>query len=135
MGMIVSGAFFTWLLFEASRLGEEKVAVFFSGVTSLVSIAAGFLAAFYFFVASRSTRFLEEIRTTQTFRVLIQTTRHALFASVLSIAACLLCMVYAPVLAWPIKDSDYLAMGAVLFLSYLVGTFWRCMVLFKRLTE
>lgn len=135
LGMLASGLFFAWLLLEASKLGSDEVAVFFSGVTSLVSIAAGFLAAFYFFVASRSTRFLEEIRTTATFSTLLETTRHALFSSVFAIGVCLWCMVYVPKLSWPLLSSDYLAFGAIFFLAYMVGTFWRCMVLFRRLTE
>ncbi|MEQ8902372.1 MAG: hypothetical protein RID11_03880 [Roseovarius sp.] len=134
VGALVSGVYLSWLLYSASNIGDASVTVFYSGVTALVSIASGFLAAFYFFVASRSTPFLEQIRTTPTFEALLVTTRHALVMSIILIATCLASMVFVPKFSLENQGPDWLAVITLVLLAYMFGTFWRCMVLFKKLT-
>jgi hypothetical protein len=132
---LVVSVFLFWLSFVASGLGRAEVSAFYSGVTALVSISAGFIAALYFFVAARSTVFLEQIRNTPTFQTLIKLVRHALMFSLISVAICLTNMVLSPVLTFPLRLSDIWAIFSIVFLSYVFGSFWRCMLLFRQLTK
>lgn len=134
-GLVICAGFISWLYWEASSLGSSEIALLFSGLTALLSITAGFIGAFYFFMAARSTSFLEQIRESKSFREIIRLTRHAFLTSLIAIGLCLRNMIFTPPLASPIGVEDVLPGLSVLFMAYVFGTFWRCMQLFRSLAE
>ncbi len=128
--------FMFWLHVSESR--EKNVGALFSNLMALLSIFSGFVASFYFFVASRGNVFLSKIENTKTFDSLLRLTKASLELSFLSIIFIFFLAGYAPVANWECVwrlDVE----SASVFLGFLltgltVSNFVMCMKLFLQLT-
>lgn len=145
LGWAISCVFFVYLYLVASTAGGNLVGDLFSGFVALVAVSSGFVGAFYFFLASRSTQFLERAQGTRAFNDLLALVRHAFVVSVISIAFCLRCLVVSQPLrpdffrelslrAIADRESVFVLL-TILLLGYVMGTFWRCMNLFDQLAR
>jgi hypothetical protein len=128
--------FVFWLHISESR--EKNVGVLFSNLMALLSIFSGFVASFYFFVASRGNVFLSKIENTNTFDSLLRLTKVSLELSFVSIIFVFFLAGYAPVGRWDSVWRLDIEIASV-FLGFLltgltVSNFVRCMKLFLKLT-
>lgn len=137
------GIFLTVILFifwrHLSLSYPSNISALFSNLLALLSIFSGFVASFYFFVASRGNTFLEVIQKTSTFDSLLKLTKVALELSFLSIVYVFILAGYAPVAKsvkwWEIDAVNVSAALCFLMTGVTVSNFVRCMRLFLKLTN
>lgn len=135
IGFVVSSIALGYLYLKASEIGSDRVGTFFAGLANLASVAGGFIGAFYFFVAARSTTFLQKVETTKLFKDLLLLIRFSFLVSLILIFTCLRNMVFMPVANLSVV-SDFGFPAASIFLAGLFfGLLWECMAIFRRLTE
>lgn len=117
----------------------ENVSALFSNLLALVSIFSGFVASFYFFVASRGNTFLAKIERTSTFEALLKLTKASLELSFVSIFYIFFLAGYAPVSKcadwWAIDFANASVATSFLMTGMTVSNFVRCMQLFLKLTN
>jgi hypothetical protein len=103
----------------------------FSGVFDLLTIFTGFVATFFVFIAARQNVFLEKIKHTATFKMMLGLLRFTLLWSVAMIFATYVLMVLNPKDIATFSPTQF----AIAFWFYNLGligfNFWRCIVQFN----
>lgn len=93
-----------------SRGDSYNVSAIYSGVFGILAIFAGFLATFLVFVATKSNKFLESIRHTETFRQMLGLLRFTIFWTLLAVGFTFVMMVIEP--------RDYSIFGLVFWVVF-----------------
>lgn len=135
IGFVLSGGALLTLYMYASEIGQDRVGVFFGGLANLASVAAGFVGAFYFFSAARSTIFLQHIEKSKLFRDLLFLIRSSFILSLFLIFMCLRNMVFAPMINFSVFSDNLFALATIFIASLFFGLLWECMAIFRQLTE
>jgi hypothetical protein len=134
-GFFISGGAFLFLYVHASGFGPDRVGVFFGGVANLASVSAGFVGAFYFFTAARSTAFLQKIEKSRLFSDLLLLIRFSFILSLLLIFLCLRNMVFSPIFNFSDIADNFFSLVTIILAGVFFGLLWECMALFRQLTE
>jgi len=120
--------------FVASDESYESASVF-SGVFDLLSIFTGFLATFYVFIVTKGNEFLEKIKTTATYRMVLKLLKFTILWSVFMIM-----FSYALMVIDPREYSIFSAMSALVFfwlanIILIAVNFGRCVNHFLTIVE
>ncbi len=102
----------SFVILWASQGERVQVGAIYSGVFDLATIFTGFLATFYVFVATKGNAFLERIKLTRTYGMVIRLLKYTiLWAAIVALMSYLLAVV---------EPKDY----AVMSLMHGVVFFW-----------
>lgn len=122
-----------------SSTHPTNVSALFSNLMALLSIFSGFVASFYFFVASRGNIFLARIDNTQTYEDLLTLTKVSLELSFVAIVYTFFLSGYAPISqsanSWDADTKNLCALIGFGLAGLTVSNFIRCMRLFLKLTS
>lgn len=135
IGGLISFVFLTAIAVSTSTDASIVNDGFYSGLMGILSIMAGFVAAFYFFAASRGNVFLTNIQNSNSFAELLWLTRHGLLASIVGTVFSFWASLVDLEVHWDPRQTSALALIALAANCYAGGTIWRCARIFQKLVE
>lgn len=131
----IISVFLMYFLGKASHIETMEYTSIYSGVFDLISIFTGFLATFYVFVVTKGNRFLQKIRKTSTFVMMINLLKFTIFWSILMVAFSYLLMVASPKNLMINQPIFWLVMFWVFNVTLIGVNFWRCVHQFAIITD
>ena len=128
----VVGSFVAW--YGASDEAYDARAIY-SGVFDVLSIFTGFLATFYVFIATRGNEFLERIKKTATFSMVLKRLRFTILWAAGMIFFSYLLMIFGP-LKYPLFGISHAVVFVWIANIALVGVnFARCVSQFSTIVS
>jgi len=107
----------------------------YSGVFDLISIFTGFLATFYVFVVTKGNKFLEEIKTTPTYRMVLKLLKFTILWSAAMIVFSYVLMIVNPGNFGLFSGQHFLVFFWLANVFLIAVNFGRCIVHFLTIVE
>lgn len=126
--LAVLGSFFAW--YAAGQEGYESASIY-SGIFDILSIFTGFLATFYVFVITKGNAFLEKIRGTGTYSMVLKLLKFTILWSVGMIAASYILMIANPENYGLFSISHGIVFAWIANVALIAINFSRCVVQFS----